>query len=65
MAKSKEVAMPMRDPDHDEYQTRDDVHQMMRMDEIHSDPRRLKRAVRRLKSTHDRFAKRTSRKSGR
>jgi RNA-binding protein YlmH len=66
MAKSKAVAMPMMDPDHDEYQTRDDVQQMMRMDEIHSNPKRLSRAVKRLHSTAARYSKKSAgRRSGR
>lgn len=69
MAKSKgaEVASPMMDPDHDEWQTRDDVQNLMRTDEIHSDPKRLTKAVSRLHSTAARFGgkKKASRHSGR
>jgi ribosomal protein L19E len=56
MAKLKgQAASPMIDPDHDEWQTRDDVQNLMRTDEIHSDPKRVKRAVDRLQSTAQRF----------
>jgi ribosomal protein L19E len=64
MAKSK--AMPMMDPDHDEFQTREDIHNLMRTDEIHADPKRLKRAVGRLHSTAARFGgKKGGRRKGR
>lgn len=59
---AKLSAMPM-DPDHGEWQTRDDVHQLMRTDEIHSDPKRMKRAVHRLSSTAARYSKKGSSRS--
>jgi hypothetical protein len=66
MAKSKEVASPMMDPDHDEYQTRDDVNTLMRADEVHADPKRHKRALSRLSGTLQRMTgKKPGRSSGR
>jgi ribosomal protein L19E len=66
MAKKGNVAMPSSlDPDHDEWQTRDDVQNLMRTDEIHADPKRLGRAVGRLHSTANRFAKKSGRRPGR
>lgn len=67
MAKSKAIPMsPMMDPDHDEYQTRDDVNTLMRADEIHSDGKRHKRALSRMSSTLSRNSgKKQSRSRGR
>ena len=61
-SKSAEVASPMMDSDHDEWQARDDVQTLMRADEVHADKSRHKRAVSRLSGTLHRL---TGKKHGR
>jgi hypothetical protein len=62
MAKSKKksdpgLASPMPFPSDEEYQTRDDVDRLMRADEVHSDPDRLKRAHSRISGVAERLSK--------
>lgn len=67
MAKSKKSTMevaPSAFPSDEEYQTRDDVDRLMRADEVHSDPKRFKRAHGRISGVASRLAKRGSGRSG-
>lgn len=52
------------DKEHDEYQTRDDVERLMRADEVHADPKRLKRAAERIHRTSQRLTKKKGGRSG-